>query len=206
MIGILQYLDTPTTRLEWTLALTCAATGMRGDEIFGLKWQDINFNDGRIKICRGWSKGVETEGKNPGSMTSVAMHPALAAYLKEWRQASLYAHESHWVFPSTDAKGHIPRAASTMAKKYLRPAAVSAGVLAEEDMHTRFGWHSLRHSLATYFGSLNVPVTVVQRALRHASSRMTARHIHAVPTQQEQLQGAFLEALKLSVGVKTGVN
>jgi integrase len=116
MVGILHYLDSPTTRLEWTLALTCAATGMRGEEVFGLKWQDINFDDGRIKICRGWSKGVETAGKTPGSMTSVAMHPALAAYLREWRSASLHADDSDWVFASSDAKGRIPRAASTMAK------------------------------------------------------------------------------------------
>jgi len=134
------------------------------------------------------------------------MHPALASYLQEWRLTTLYADDADWIFASSDAKGRIPRAASTMAKQYLRPAAVSAGVLAEGDKHTRFGWHSLRHSLATYFGSLNVPVTVVQRALRHASTKMTARYIHTVPTQQERLQGAFLEALKLNAGANAGAN
>ncbi len=63
MISILSNLDTPTSRLEWTLALTCAATGMRGEEVFGLKWEDIDWKGGRIRIRRGWSRGLRLQVK-----------------------------------------------------------------------------------------------------------------------------------------------
>src|SRR5438270_3358386 len=71
MIVILNELDTPETRLEWTLALLHAATALRPEETFGLKWFDIDWQKGQIDIRRGWSKGRETQGKNQGSMTQV---------------------------------------------------------------------------------------------------------------------------------------
>jgi len=93
-----------------------------------------------------------------------------------------------------------------MAKKHLRPAAVKAGVLAKDDNSTRFGWHSLRHSLATFFGSQSVPVSAIQQALRHSSSKMTQRYVHSVPAQQTQLQGSFLDALRLGTGNSAGTD
>jgi site-specific recombinase XerD len=73
--------------------------------------------------------------------------------------------DSDWVFPSYRCKGKVPRFASTCGKKYLRPAAVTAGVI-KADESVRFGWHSLRHSLATFFGSQEIPVQVIQKMLR----------------------------------------
>jgi integrase len=47
MIIILNELDTPETRLEWTLALVHAATALRPEEAIGLKWMDIDWHNGR---------------------------------------------------------------------------------------------------------------------------------------------------------------
>jgi integrase len=68
MIIILNELNNPETRLEWTLALVHVATALRPEETFGLKWSDIDWN-GQIRIRCCWSKGKETSGKNKGSMT-----------------------------------------------------------------------------------------------------------------------------------------
>ena len=43
MMVILHELDKPETRLEWTLALLHAATALRPEEAFGLKWGDIDW-------------------------------------------------------------------------------------------------------------------------------------------------------------------
>jgi hypothetical protein len=62
---------------------------------------------------------------------------------------------------------------------------------------TRFGWHNLRHSLATFFGSKEVPVTVIQKTLRQKKLEMTLRYAHAVNSQQVAAQGLFLDAINL---------
>ena len=131
-----------------------------------------------------------------GTMKPVAMHSALAAYLKAWRNESPYNKDGDWMFPSVRNKGRSPRAASTCGKQYLRPAAVAAGALAKDD-RSRFGWHNLRHSLATFFGSNEIPLSTIQSMLRHAKPATTARYIHAVNSKQVEAQGKYLEAIKL---------
>lgn len=83
MIAILGHLDRPETKLEWTLALVHAATALRPEECFGLKWWDIDPASNQILVQRAWSKGRETDGKSKGAMKPVAMHPALAEFLNE---------------------------------------------------------------------------------------------------------------------------
>ena len=68
MIAILAELDNPETKLEWTLALVHAATALRPEECFALKWCDIDRANNQIHVRRAWSKGKLTEGKNFGSM------------------------------------------------------------------------------------------------------------------------------------------
>jgi integrase len=197
MITILSELDTPETLLEWTLALVHAATALRPEEAFGLKWVDIEWARNQIHVRRAWSKAKLTEGKTPNSLAPVAMHQALAQYLLAWRKESLYSKDSDWVFPSYRLKGRVPRAASTCGKQHLRPAAIKAGVIAAGES-VRFGWHNLRHSLATFFGSKEIPVQVIQKTLRQKTLKMTMRYTHTVNRQQVAAQGQFLEAIKLA--------
>jgi len=129
-------------------------------------------------------------------MKPVPMHPGLADYLKEWRSVTPYSDESDWIFPSFREKGRIPRSASSCGKDHLRPAAVSAGVICEGD-NSRFGWHNLRHSLATFFGSNDVHPSVIQTMLRHSKQQTTLRYIHAVNDKQVEAQGLYLDAIEI---------
>jgi len=197
MIVILNELDNPDTLLEWTLALLHAATGLRPEETFGLKWLDFDWQKGHINIRRGWSKGKETLGKNEGSMTQVVMHPTLAQALRAWRRESRYHRESDWVFASARSKGKIPRSAGAAGQDYLRPAAVKAGVI-PEGYKGRFGWHNLRHSLATFFAANEVNLPVIQSILRHAKPSTTALYMHRVNAAQMAAQSKFLDAIKVT--------
>jgi integrase len=197
MIFILAELDTAETRLEWTLALLHAATALRPEEAFGLKWTDIDWKKGLINIRRGWSKGKVTEGKNRISMTQVAMHPALAEALQQWRRETVYARDSDWVFASRRAKGTRPRSAGVAAQDYLRPAAVKSGAI-DAGYRGRFGWHNLRHSLATFLADNDVNLSVIQRMLRHAKPTTTAVYTHRTQSAQMAAQAKFLEAIKVT--------
>jgi integrase len=196
MIVILKELDKPETLLEWTLALLHAATAMRPEETFGLKWADIDWKRGQVNIRRGWSKGKETAGKNEGSMTQVAMHPALSQALQAWRRESRYSRDSDWVFASNNTKGKTPRSAGVAGQDYLRPAAVKAGVI-PPGYCGRFGWHNLRHSLATFLADQEVSLAIIQKTLRHAKPTTSALYIHRVGAAQVAAQGKYLKAIKL---------
>jgi integrase len=197
MIVVLNELDSPETRLEWTLALVHAATALRPEEAFGLQWRDFDWQNEQINIRRGWSKGKETPGKNEGSMTQVVMHPALAQALQAWRRESVYHRDSDWVFASAKTKGKTPRSASIAGQDYLRPAAVKAGVI-PKGYKGRFGWHNLRHSLATFFAANDVNLSVIQSMLRHSKPSTTAIYTHRVKAAQMAAQAKFLDAIKVT--------
>jgi integrase len=194
MMLILEYLNTPTTQMEWMIALLVATTALRPEEGFGLKWRDIDFEHGQINLQRAWSKGQETEGKNQGALVPVPMHAVLAGFLLEWRRQSPYPGDEDWVFPSLKLRGAAPRSASTAAQDYLRPAAVYAGVI-EEGSSKRFGWHNLRHSLAEFLAG-EVDPAVTMKVLRHRRISTTMeRYTHRISDKQKAAQGLFLDAI-----------
>lgn len=197
MIIILNQLSGPDTQLEWTLALLHAATALRPEEAFGLKWSDIDWIRGEIHINRAWSKGKVTSGKSKGSMTSVVMHRALGDALADWRRQTCYARDDDWVFASKRGRGKIPRTPSIAAQDYLRPAAIAAGVI-PADYRGRFGWHNLRHSLATFFAASDISLPVIQSVLRHSRPSTTALYTHRVNAPQLAAQQKFLEAINIT--------
>jgi len=97
------------------------------------------------------------------------MHPTLGQFLLEWRKQSLYPKALRLGFSFVPLQGEGSTVRLNLWKDYLRPAAVTAGVI-KADESVRFGWHNLRHSLATFFGSQEIPVQVIQKMLRHKKS------------------------------------
>jgi integrase len=193
---ILGVLDTPATRMEFTAVLLIAVTGLRAHEAFGLLWSDIDWDGGMIHLRRGWSKGAETKGKTKGSLTQVAMSEGLAEQLKLWRSESTYAADSDWLFASERSKGKEPRSASTAGQDYLRKTAVELGLISKED-RSRFGFHTLRHSLSTHLVANNVDPGTVKSMLRHANVSTTMNHYaHGVSEVQVKAQEMYLAALK----------
>jgi integrase len=199
MIMILQYLSGPDTQLEWTLALLHAATALRPEEAFGLQWGDVDWKNSQINIKRGWSKGKVTGGKTAGSMTHVVMHPVLGEVLADWRRETCYAEDGHWIFASKKNKGKTPRTPSTAAQDYLRPPAVKAGVI-PEGYSGRFGWHNLRHSLATFLVD-KVELKVIQLTLRHSRMGTTGIYTHRSKAPELAAQEKFLVAINMTKAV-----
>jgi integrase len=78
---------------------------------------------------------------------------------------------------------------------YLRPAAVKTGVLAKDSPH-RFGFHNLRHSLASFLVRTKTDPKTVQSLLRHSNVKTTLRlYAHSVSEDRMAAQGLALEAI-----------
>ncbi len=113
------------------------------------------------------------------------MHGLLAEFMQSWKNQSPYSKDSDWVFPSFKLDGKQPRLQGMIVKDYLRPAAARAGVLSSRVEETNgkkamvindertFGFHALRHSLATFLVAKDVDPKTVQAMLRHANVTTT---------------------------------
>ena len=65
----------------------------------------------------------------------------------------------------------MPLSPSLMAKDKIRPAAIKVGIRLEPGQ--RFGFHNLRHSLATFLINKGRDVETIQCLLRHAKASTT---------------------------------
>jgi integrase len=89
-LAILKALPSP---LHFTLVLTCAATALRASEMLALRWTDVLWNEGRIRISKRWANGKDGETKTEASDGYVPLHPILSAHLRSWREQSPYAED-----------------------------------------------------------------------------------------------------------------
>jgi len=180
---------------ESTLTLLAAITGLRISECLGLKWGDIDFAAQVIQVRRTWTGGMEGLPKSKASQAAVPLHPVLASHMSSWQKATPYGGENDWVFPSFKLKGEKPRVANMLVEDHLRPAAVAAGVLKEGES-VRFGFHNLRHSLASFLVGQGTDPKTVQTLLRHADVATTLgiyahSHSEARMTAQGDMLSAF---------------
>ena len=207
---ILNELEEP----EFILTLLIAATGLSISEALGLQWADIEYDRNRIVVRRSWVEEVG-DCKNVYRKAPVAMHPVLGGHLQHWHSETMYATPSDWVFASTKLKGKKPRCGSIASQTFLYPAAAKAGVFRSVEKRNRkgklisvryfdlagkpikrWGWHNLRHSLASWLVSNGVDVKTVSSMLRHSNIKTTlAIYSHAVDSNKLAAQGQFLEKL-----------
>jgi site-specific recombinase XerD len=67
-----------------------------------------------------------------------------------WRQESAYTKPDDWVWASPQKKGKDPLWFSTIMRRYIQPAARSAGST------KKIGSHTFRHTFSTLIKSLGV--------------------------------------------------
>ena len=119
------------------------------------------------------------------------------------------------VFPSTRLEGKQPRVANMLVEDHLRPAAVKAGILLSHlDNHSRlvdddprrFGFHNLRHSLASFLIRIRTDPKTVQTLLRHSDVRLTLQfYTHAVNRDRMVAAGKMLTAILSHAPDKNGL-
>jgi integrase len=180
---------------ERTLTLLAASTGLRISECLGLQWYDVSFEKSQIHVRRTWTCGAVGVPKSKASKAPVPLHLLLAEFLREWKDQTPYSQPGDWVFPSFRCKGKQPRTANMLVEDHLRPAAVAAGVLKEGEK-VRFGFHNLRHSLASFLVRTKTDPKTVQALLRHSDVRTTLQlYAHSVSEDRMAAQGEMLQAI-----------
>jgi integrase len=145
----------------------------------------------------------------------VPLHPLLADFMRLWKQETTYSQAGDWVFPSSRLDGKQPRVANMLVEDHLRPAAVKAGILSShadnhgrlvDDDPRRFGFHNLRHSLASFLIRIRTDPKTVQTLLRHSDVRLTLQfYTHAVSRDRMVAAGKMLTAILSHAPDKNGL-
>ena len=196
----LSILKSLTSALHFALVLTCAATALRSSEMLSLRWADILWEEGKIRVSKRWAKGEDGETKTEASDGYVPLHRVLAEHLREWHAHTPYAMATDFVFPSIREQGRKPLYSSKFVADYLRPAAIKAGVSIADGQ--RFGLHNLRHSLSNWLVNKVEPKTV-QGILRHSKTQTTLDlYTQDDSDEARAAQGQFLEALMPSGAIQ----
>ena len=169
-----------------TLVLLACVTGLRRGELFGLKWADIDFGSGQIRVARSLVDQVEGSPKTLASCRPIPMSADLAAALQGWRNTSRYQGPSDWVFASPLAMGRKPYWPDAALKRHLLPAAERAGI------SKPLGWHCFRRTLATLLQSSGATMKTTQELLRHANPTITMGiYAQAVAADKREAQNTI---------------
>lgn len=158
---LIQHLDEPFK----TVALLCCCLGLRISECLALKWADVDWLNGRLRVERGIVCQQVDDVKTADSQRDLAIDRELLEALKAWKQTSEFSNSDDWVFASPVQLGRLPWSYDQIWRVYQK-AADRAGI-------GRLGTHCLRHTYRSWLDSVGIPVGVQQKLMRHSDIRTT---------------------------------
>ena len=138
-------------------------TGARRDELFRLKWKDVDLAGKRVRLR--WRKNVKGEWREAW----LSIKDEMAAMLEQQRRVTglrgfvfMYHTDDNQWLPYEKRQHWLPR----LCKR--------AQVVPE------FGIHGIRHLFASILAVNNVALVEIQGMLRHGSITTTAKYIHSL--------------------------
>jgi integrase len=184
-------------RLE-ALFVLAIHTGLRQGELLGLKWEDVDLEDGTLWVRRtlATAKGgpMLMAPKTKGSRRSVkltqgavdALRSHLKGQLQEIDRAGSLWQENGLMFASEIGE--------FLDRRYLTSRRFKALLKRAQLPEIRF--HDLRHTCATLLLSSNVNPKIVSEMLGHATIAITLdTYSHVLPNMRDQAAAAMEEAL-----------
>lgn len=171
-IGLL--LDAADQKYRSLLA-TAVGTGLRLGELLGLRWQDVEIDDGfihvRTQVDQTGRRGVP---KTPTAVRAVVLSPQLGRVLLAHREAALARGLARATDPVFASEAGTPLGHDNVRERALGAAVRRAGL--EDAERPRLTMHSCRDTFASHLIiDLGLDVVQVSRQLGHANPAITAK-------------------------------
>jgi len=147
-----------------TILLCLASTGMRINEVLGLRVEDVDFKEKVVRVTKSAYKGKLGTPKSKASMAPVPMCTALARALKKHLRSKHYRENPLGViFNNQNGR---PYSDNKLRVYKLHPLTKKLAI-------KHCGFHAFRHGVASELIDAGAPITVVRDQLRHSDVRTT---------------------------------
>ena len=198
-----QFLEAIQEDRLYALFYVALGTGLRRGELLGLRWQDVDLNEGRLTVRQEIvrkSKGTLVKApKTEKSRATISLSRGVVEVLKKHkaRQAQERLlmgdqyHDGGLVFTTFEGKPLDP---SYISGDYF-------GKLIEKAKVRKINFHALRHTHATILASQGVPLKVVSERLRHSSVAITGDiYSHVFAQMDREAADSFDAAMQAAKG------
>ena len=165
----------PTDHALYTLA---AMTGLRQGELVALRWRDVDWTAGVVRVRRNYTRGEWGTPKSRRSSRAVPMADRAAAELERHFQRTAYRADDDLVFchPHTGN----PYDASKLRERFY-DAMKAAGMKERCGREGGITFHSLRHTFGTRMAAVGVPMRTLQEWMGHRDFTTTLVYADFAP-------------------------
>jgi len=163
---------------------------LRISECLALKWSDVDWLQGKLRVEREIVKSRVDDTKTIYSQRQMAIDAEMLDVLKRWKQTAHFSASEDWVFASPATIGRRPWSYDEVQRSFLK-AGASAGI----------GWvgtHSMRHTYRSWLDAVGTAVAVQQKLMRHADIRTTMNIYGDVVTDEMSVASGKVTRLALN--------
>ena len=191
---ILDYMST-YKRYMYEIVLFLSATGTRAGEALGLKWKDVDFENGVVSINCTRDRYGERATKSKNGVRDIPMTKKLLATLKRYKteqkaemlRTGLSSHaeafEKRYIFVNTQ---NNPLTYETLSEMFVGMSEVCSFYCKA---------HKFRHTYASVLISEGVDIATVARLLGDSISTVQDFYVHAVDTKRDEAALKFENAM-----------
>jgi integrase len=153
------------------VASVLADTGLRPDECYRLRWEDLTWVNGRNGSL------LVRYGKTKAARRVLPMTPRVRTVL-EARWNSTARPQEGWLWPAPNASGHIDH--SSLKKMHAKTFRIlnTEAKKANTAPITPFVLYSFRHSFLTRLGQSGCDAWTLARIAGHSSIAISSRYVH----------------------------
>lgn len=161
----------------WIYVLALNELGARSEsEVLWLRWQDLDFEGGFVRIWSNEAQGHTTKGNRSRHVPMTPrLRQALLEHAATFQTANYDGKRSPWVFHHVVTRRHH-RAGDRISS--LRGSFNNA--VARSNLPKELVQHDLRHRRVTTWIAAGRDIAKVQAAVGHADIRTTLRYTHLV--------------------------
>ena len=164
------------TKVDHPLLLLAATTGLRQGELVALRWRDVDWLAGVVRVRRNYTRKAWGTPKSKRSSRAVPMIERTAGALDRLYQQSTFQEDDDLVFAHPILGTVLD--ASKLRKRY-KAALKRAGV-----RQVRF--HDLRHTFGTQTAAHGVPLRILQEWMGHRDYTTTEVYADYAPRADER--------------------